>query len=91
MLGDFLRLVPLLGAAVSLVALAATGVLLARAEWARRLDGTRRPPRVRDRWQIWPNPAGITPAGRPYERLARRTALLAALAFGAAVLAQAAQ
>jgi hypothetical protein len=90
-LRDLLRIIPLLGAAVSLVAFAATGVLLMRAEWTRRPNGKRRPPRAKGRYDVWPDPAAITPAGRPYERLARRTALVAILSLAAAMLALAAQ
>ncbi len=91
MFRDLLRILPLLSTAVSLVAFAATGVLLSRAEWTRRPNGKRRPPRVRSRYEIWPDPAGITRAGRPYERLARRTALVAVLSLVVAMLARAAQ
>jgi hypothetical protein len=74
-------------AAVFLAASATTIGLLVRAQWARRPDGSRRPPRTRSRFEVWPDPAGVTPAGRPYERLARRTGLVALLALAGAIVA----
>jgi hypothetical protein len=65
----------------------ATVGLLMRAQWTRRPDGSRRPPRTRSGMELWPDPAEVTPAGRPYERLARRTLLLALLALAAALVA----
>ena len=76
-----LRVIPFLGA-VSFIGFAiATVVLLIRAEWAPRADGSRRGQRPQSRHQIWPDPARIPPAGRRFERLARRTAGAAVLAF----------
>jgi hypothetical protein len=74
-------------AVVFVVASATTVGLLVRAQWARRPDGTRRPPRTRGRYELWPDLAGVTPAARPYERLARRTALVACLALVGALVA----
>jgi hypothetical protein len=67
-------------------AMVATIGLLIRAQWTRRPNGSRRPPRTRSRHEVWPDPAGITPAGRPYERLARWTALVALFALAAALV-----
>ena len=81
------RLFILLCSALFVGASLTTVALLVRAEWARRPNGRRRPTRTRTRHQIWPDPAGITPAGRPFERLARRTALVAVLALACALFA----
>jgi hypothetical protein len=91
MLREMLRLLPLVGTIVFIAASVATAALLVRAEWTRRPNGRRRPPRVRSQYQAWPDPAAITPAGRPFERMARRTAVVAVLALGLALLALAAQ
>ena len=71
---------------VFVAAMVATVGLLIRAQWTKRPNGSRRPPRARSRYELWPDPAGITPAGRPYERLARRTGLVALLALMAALV-----
>ena len=74
-------------AGIFLAAAGTTVGLLIRAQYARRPDGSRRPPRTRNLFELWPDPAGVTPAGRPYERLARRTALVAILALAGAIIA----
>jgi hypothetical protein len=78
----------LLGAAtiIFFAAMAAALGFLVRAQWARRPDGSRRPPPPTGRFELWPTPGSITRAGRPYERMARRALLLALFALTVALV-----
>ena len=76
MLRDLWRAVPFVGAVCFVGGALATIGLLVRAEWTRGADGRRRP---QGPGRLWLDPARIPVAGRRYERLARRTALVAGL------------